>query len=56
MSDQPTGKPGVAMMVADDELFALAANWHAAGREIFGRWNDIDSHNEAAVSQSRLSC
>ena len=34
MSDQPTGKPGVAMMVADDELFALAANWHAAGHDL----------------------
>ena len=34
MSDQPTGKPAVAMMVADDELFALAANWHAAGHDL----------------------
>ena len=34
MSDQPTGKLGVAMMVADDELFALAANWHAAGHDL----------------------
>jgi len=34
MSDQPTGKPGVAMMVADDELFALAANWHTAGHDL----------------------
>ena len=34
MSDQPTGKPGVAMMVADDELFALAANWHANGHDL----------------------
>ena len=34
MSDQPIGKPGVAMMGADDELFALAANWHAAGHDL----------------------
>ena len=26
MSDQPTGKPAVAMMVADDELFPLATS------------------------------
>ena len=34
MSDKPTGKPGVAMMVADDELLALAANWHDAGHDL----------------------
>ena len=27
-------QPGVAMMVADDELFMLAANWHAAGHDL----------------------